>query len=219
MSLAREGVEDVTDRYLDLIGLARNIDGDHTGLVRSIEPLACTVTVVALDVGEVVTAAGGWICDRIRAGWRVSALVPRGRDTRPLRILGADVTEFARGPGGQHLGGDPASVAMSADLFSTNGAISDEVRQLQKFRGIEIVVWGDGAFTLDQPAQHVQHQLSQAATRFKERALAAASLPPNCSPTELFHSSGSWYSLEHGADFQRVAGNADDAYSPVSTAL
>ncbi len=50
--------------------------------------LTYELAVIGLDVAEVVRAAGGWICDRVRAGWRVSVLVPTGSDTRPLQILG-----------------------------------------------------------------------------------------------------------------------------------
>ncbi|WP_343575423.1 hypothetical protein [Mycobacterium sp.] len=44
--------------------------------------------VVAADVADVVTFAGGWLFDRAMAGWDVTVLVADHVDERPLRILG-----------------------------------------------------------------------------------------------------------------------------------
>ena len=40
--------------------------------------------VVALSVLEVVTHAGGWLCDRVMAGWDVTVRVADHADERPL---------------------------------------------------------------------------------------------------------------------------------------
>ncbi len=37
---------------------------------------------------DAVRSAGGWLCDRVRAGWNVTVTVPDGADVRPLTILG-----------------------------------------------------------------------------------------------------------------------------------
>ncbi|PRC46591.1 hypothetical protein C6A85_89305, partial [Mycobacterium sp. ITM-2017-0098] len=46
------------------------------------------LTVIAQDVDSVVASAGGWLCDRMRAGWQVTARVPAAHDAQALRILG-----------------------------------------------------------------------------------------------------------------------------------
>ena len=46
--------------------------------------------VVAPSVAEAVRAAGGWMFDRVMAGWDVRVLVSAGHDDRALQILGAD---------------------------------------------------------------------------------------------------------------------------------
>ena len=51
---------------------------------------ACGIdsTLLAGSAVDVVRSAGGWLYDRVMAGWEVTVLLPHGRDTRPLRILG-----------------------------------------------------------------------------------------------------------------------------------
>ena len=45
--------------------------------------------VVAPTVLDAVQFAGGWIFDRVMAGWDVTVLIADGADVRPLEILGA----------------------------------------------------------------------------------------------------------------------------------
>ena len=59
---------------------------------------------VAGDVATVVTAAGGWLCDRVRAGWRVTVLTPDAVHATALTILGVDWapgTTLTELPGGR----------------------------------------------------------------------------------------------------------------------
>lgn len=62
--------------------------------------------VVAPNVDDAVRAAGGWMFDRVMAGWDVRVMVAEGGDFRPLRIIGAEIadleTELVRGPAGTH---------------------------------------------------------------------------------------------------------------------
>lgn len=51
------------------------------------------LTVIATDARDVVDSAGGLICDRVRQGWRVTIHVATNTDTRPLRVLGADLVD------------------------------------------------------------------------------------------------------------------------------
>ena len=46
------------------------------------ECLRYRVDVVAASAADVVQSAGGWLYDRVMAGWEVTALIPRGCDSR-----------------------------------------------------------------------------------------------------------------------------------------
>ena len=50
--------------------------------------------VVAPSVIEVVTHAGGWLFDRVMAGWDVSVYIADRTDVRPLQILGAQAHDL-----------------------------------------------------------------------------------------------------------------------------
>src|ERR1700738_447166 len=47
--------------------------------------------VLAADTADVVQTTGGWLFDRVMAGWEVNVLLPRGCPARPLRVLGVRV--------------------------------------------------------------------------------------------------------------------------------
>lgn len=71
------------------------------GTARRVHPdgqlLRHRLDVIAVGTGDVVHAAGGWLYDRVTAGWKVKVLLPHGCDTRPLRVLGARVADAAAG--------------------------------------------------------------------------------------------------------------------------
>ena len=50
--------------------------------------------VVASSPADVVCSVGGWLYDRVRAGWEVNVLLPQPCDTRPLQILGMHASEL-----------------------------------------------------------------------------------------------------------------------------
>ena len=50
--------------------------------------------VVAPSVPEVVKHAGGWLVDRVMAGWDVTVLIDGEQDLRPLEILGVDTQDL-----------------------------------------------------------------------------------------------------------------------------
>src|SRR6516225_6432663 len=57
------------------------------------ECLRYRLDVVAVSAADVVASAGGWLYDRVMAGWEVTVLLPHGCDTRSLRILGVRVLD------------------------------------------------------------------------------------------------------------------------------
>jgi hypothetical protein len=64
---------------------------------RAARVLRYQLNVVASTTEDVVQSAGGWLCDRARAGWDVNVLVVDGGDRRPLEILGATALDLDKG--------------------------------------------------------------------------------------------------------------------------
>jgi hypothetical protein len=136
------------------------------------------LNVVASCTADVVQSAGGWLCDRARAGWDVNVLVADHDDPRPLRILGATGVdldaEFASIMRKASRGG---ALAISADLLGTNTRVRGDVLRLLKRGLTEVIVWGDEwPAVLGRTVDPVQHQMSCAARAFKAHALAAAAV-------------------------------------------
>ncbi|MGB9248585.1 MAG: hypothetical protein WCC28_02205, partial [Mycobacterium sp.] len=75
--------------------------------------------VVASSPADVVGCIGGWLYDRVRAGWDVNVLLPQRCDSRPLQILGIQVA----GLDWQILSASKEyaarGLAVSADMFAS----------------------------------------------------------------------------------------------------
>jgi hypothetical protein len=74
--------------------------------------------VVASDVTDIVRSAGGWLFDRARGGWEVTAFVPEGCDPRPLHILGVKTLSLT-----DWIGCDdrrPHALAVAANVVAGN---------------------------------------------------------------------------------------------------
>ena len=133
------------------------------------------LNVIASTTADVVRSAGGWLCDRARAGWDVDVLVAGDHDSRPLAILGATsrdldaefesiIREASRG----------GALAVSADLLGVDTRVRDAVVRLLKRGLTEVTVWGEGwSAELGRQVDPVQHRVSSAARAFKTHALAA----------------------------------------------
>jgi hypothetical protein len=134
------------------------------------------LTVLAASMVDVLRSAGGWICDRARAGWDVNVVVAEHHDARPLTILGAstlvvdaELSDVVRAA--SHGGG----LAVSARLLAADASIRTAVLNSLKRGHAQVTVWGE-----DWPAEFgpkvdpVEHKLSSAARAFKAHALGAA---------------------------------------------
>ncbi len=140
------------------------------------ECLRYRLQVVAASAVDVVQSAGGWLYDRVMAGWEVTALLPPGGDTRPLRILGVAVSDLQSGFGGTGAGSQ--SLAVSAEAFTADARVRQRVLASLDDRLTEVALWGDGwPLGVDRATAEAQHLLSAAARRFKGYALAAAGFP------------------------------------------
>ena len=133
------------------------------------------LTVVASSVADLVGSAGGWMCDKARAGWDVKVVLTGDGDTRPVAILGAshvdaelsDVMKMAS------LGG---ALAVSAGALADDRIRAGVVGIVK--RGLtQVTVWGqDWPAEFSRKADPVEHKLSSAARAFKAHALGAATV-------------------------------------------
>jgi hypothetical protein len=148
------------------------------------ECLRYRLDVVAVSAVDVVQSAGGWLYDRVMAGWQVTALLPDGCDTRPLRVLGVQALD----PGARFAltGSTSQSLAVSAEAFTADARVRDKVLESLDGRLTEVALWGDGwPLGVNRAMTRAQHVLSAAAWRFKGYALAAAGFPcASVGPTE-----------------------------------
>jgi hypothetical protein len=134
--------------------------------------------VVAPTVLDAVKFAGGWVCDRVMAGWDVTVLVGDRGDVRPLEILGAEVLDLDSVLASWEDRPHPQTVAVGADLFARDSRVLQHVRNALDQGTTEVTLWGEHLpEELDHSVDAVQHQLSSAARAFKAKALAAASEP------------------------------------------
>ena len=132
--------------------------------------------VVAASAVDVVQSAGGWLYDRAMAGWEVTVLLPRGCDSRPLRILGVRAADLEPELAG--LGAGSTSLAVSAQAFTADARLRDMVLESLDNRLIEVALWGEGwPPVVNRATTRAQHLLSGAARMFKGYALAAAGIP------------------------------------------
>jgi hypothetical protein len=148
------------------------------------------MTVIASNVADVVTSAGGWLYDRRMAGWQVNVLLPDRAGERALRILGAEALDLSGDL--QSITDEPdraATVAVAADVYAADERVRRFVSASERSRA-EVALWGDMT-SLDQEVSAVSYRLSAAAKVFKSHALTAAGLPCEpVSPTEALFRCG-----------------------------
>jgi hypothetical protein len=132
--------------------------------------------VIAATTEDVLQSAGGWLCDRARAGWDVNVLVADCVDPRPLAILGATALDLDEGflamvRSASRVG----ALAVSADLLAADVRVREEILRVLKRGLTEVVIWGtQWPAELGRQADPVQHRVSPAARAFKSHALVAA---------------------------------------------
>jgi len=145
------------------------------------ECLRYRLDVVGASGVDVVQSAGGWLYDRMMAGWEVTVLLPDGFDTRPLRILGVralDIqAELAPEFASVGMGVTSQSLAVSAEAFSSDTRVRDRVLDALDRPSTEVALWGDGwPLRINRGMTRAQHVLSSGARVFKGYALAAAGI-------------------------------------------
>jgi hypothetical protein len=129
-------------------------------------------------VADAVRFAGGWLFDRVMAGWDVTVVTGDHGDARPLRILGARVIDLECVLASPLRGPRPEVLSVSAELYSSNVRIRHRMRDALEDRMMEVTLWGDRwPSDLDGQVASMPHRLSMAARAFKAQALAAAAAP------------------------------------------
>lgn len=164
--------------------------------------LTYDLVVLAGDIHTVVAAAGGWLCDRVRAGWRVTVLTPGAVDTTALTILGvgwAPGTTLTELPGGHN----PTAVAVDARLLAGCESTRSAVLGVLDGARTEVTVWGKSpSLEANRRFHRVHHRLSAAARAFKSYAVQTCGASADLS-VEEFHSVALWYPPD-GADLAPV---------------
>lgn len=148
--------------------------------------------IAATDVTELVTTAGGWMCDRIQAGWDVTVALAEPCDLRALQILGVTSTVSVQGfESISHPGEVLAAIAFTSDTFDRDELLRSTVRNVLDHEATEVIIWGtDVPSELNGRVHRLQYQLSGAAHAFKAHAVAATTSPAaRICPTEDLYTS------------------------------
>jgi hypothetical protein len=140
-------------------------------------------------VPEVVTHAGGWLFDRVMAGWDVTVFIADHSDVRPLQILGTQTLGLDYAFVSRDDRPRPQALAVATDLFGSDLRVRRGVLKALERKLIEVTLWGEArSAELDETTHSVQHHLSAAARVFKAQALAAAAANASVGMTETFRS-------------------------------
>jgi hypothetical protein len=143
--------------------------------------------VVAPTVLDAVTFAGGWIYDRVMAGWDVTVLIANDEEVRPLEILGAEVRDLETVLASWEDRPHPQTVAVAAAMFDSDARVREHVLNALDQGATEVTLWGERLpAELDESVDSVEHHLSAAARAFKTQALSACESGAAVTHTETF---------------------------------
>ena len=132
----------MTVRYREFEGLDSTAVRRNVGVrPSSTKLLTYELRVIASDVADMVRSAGGWMYDRVRAGWRVTALVPSDSDIRPLQILGVRALPFET----EYLAvrtSSPAAFAVASEVFERDARVRRDIQHALLRGTTEVTFWG-----------------------------------------------------------------------------
>lgn len=132
---------------------------------------------VGPSVVDVARNAGGWVFDRVTAGWDVTVVVAEHPDTRPMEILGARTLDLEAALKNQ-IGPIPQAIAVSSSMLANDERIRRGLLATLGRGDIDVTLWGDAVpAELDDRFGPGMHRLSAAARLFKAQALSASDLP------------------------------------------
>lgn len=131
--------------------------------------------VIAREVAEVVSAAGGLLFDRALGGWDVCVFTADAEHSRALRILG--VTGLPLEQGMTTSTPDAKAIAVSAAALATDARVRDYLSAVLERGDVEVTIFGEGLPTMTTAVGPARHRMSLAAKAFKGHALDAAAIP------------------------------------------
>jgi len=145
--------------------------------------------VIGAGVADVVACAGGWLFDRVMAGWDVTVAVPHNLGTAPLRILGVRTVALDA-----LVDSRPATraLAVAGPICNGDDLVRNVVGAALSSARTEVTLWGDAWIpALGSRGAAVRHELSSAARVFKAQAVSAAGADAaSVAPFEAFFSHG-----------------------------
>jgi hypothetical protein len=142
--------------------------------------------VLGFDTADMVSGAGGLVCDSVRAGLRVEVCLETIGDERALQILGVRARPL---PDRFHFDPEwPDAVVFAAALHERNQVVRRLLADATRRRRSDVAGWG-GTWPIEPDAGiSIEHQLSSAARAFKLHAMNASGIAAHVSPTEPFRS-------------------------------
>lgn len=152
-------------------------DDERSRVRESVSANPYLLDVFTSSVREVVADAGGWIVDRVLAGWTVTVITDAVEDDgRAAEILGIKVA--MRSAIADSVRPYPYGIALTSTLYGTDARLRKCVTDALKRQNAEVSVIGKGFDgECDPRLAPVTHRVSTAAQAFKTQALAATGLP------------------------------------------
>ena len=141
--------------------------------------------VLASDPADLVTWAGGLICDSVRAGLIVQVCLESFDDDLALRILGVDAFAMPDVFDFEHW---PDAIYFASDLYERNARVRRLVVDAARRHSADVAAWGGTQWLGTASGLDVTHRLSSAARMFKQQALRAVGATMRIAPIEPFHS-------------------------------
>ena len=141
--------------------------------------------VLGVNVTDLVSGAGGLICDSVRAGLIVQVRLESLDDDLALRILGVD-PRVLQAPFDVEQW--PDAIYFASELYERNPAVRRLVVDAARRHSSDIAAWGGAQWLGATSGLAVAHRLSSAAQMFKGQALRAVGGTAQCSQVEPFHS-------------------------------
>lgn len=152
-------------------------DDERSRVGESVSANPYLLDVFTSSVREIVADAGGWIVDRVLAGWTVTVITDAVEDDlRAAEILGIKVA--MRSSIADSVRPRPYGIALTSTLYGTDARLRKCVTDALKRQNTEVSVIGEGLEgECDPRLSPVTYRVSSAAQAFKMQALAAAGLP------------------------------------------
>jgi hypothetical protein len=180
---------------------------------------AYRLAVISPTASGVVEAAGSWLFDRAKGGWRIGLFVidpVESADAAALRILGVDKVEPLSALKPTDI---ESASAIAVDSTTLDGApmLAKRLHALALRRATEILMWGPAPAHWAELCEVVRYLNPSTASRaFKARALTVSgSTAGDDGTAETFHRVTA-VSLRYGSDL--LAADSTTAASPGSRA-